>query len=233
MGTPAVGTPARPGPATVSWLRRFQTGCSRWERLFPGPGAVRLPITPADPLRLLTSTLPAGCRDKGPPRAVGIMSGRSVLYRKVISTLKALLASAVAGEIARRLTQEKTKAGRAASGRFLPRIVLPPAAGSARGLFSSAAHLHAGLHRCVAAEQPRGSRRPGREAWAQTRRRGRWSWRWAALPAVHLVFRCLTSSGCRPPFTNGLEGAARGGAPRCAPVSGPMEGPVWAPGPAL
>lgn len=154
MGTPAMGVPARPGPASVSWLRRFQTGCSRWERLSPGPGAVRLPITPADPSRLLTSTLPAGCRDKGPPRAVGIMSGRSVLYRKVISTLKALLASAVAGEIARRLTQEKTKAGRAASGRFLPRIVLPPAAGSARGLFSSAAHLHAGLHRCDAAEHP-------------------------------------------------------------------------------
>lgn len=87
--------------------------------------------------------------------------------------------------------------------------------------------------RTPAAEHPRGSRRPGREAWAQTRCRGRWSWRWAALPAVHLVFRCLTSSGCRPPFTNGLEGAARGGAPRCAPVSGPTEGPVWAPGPAL
>lgn len=149
-----MGVPARPGPATVSWLQRFQTGCSRWERLSPGPGAVRLPIMPADPSRLLTSTLPAGCRDKGPPRAVGIMSGRSVLYRKVISTLKALLAWAVAGEIARRLTQEKTKAGRAASGRFLPRIVLPPAAGSARGLFSSAAHLHAGLHRCDAAEHP-------------------------------------------------------------------------------
>lgn len=233
-----MGVPARPGPATVSWLRRFQTGCSRWERLFPGPGAVRLLIMPADPSRLLTSTLPAGCRDKGPPRAVGIMSGRSVLYRKVISTLKALLALAVAGEIARRLTQEKTKAGRAASGRFLPRIVLPPAAGSARGLFSSAAHLHAGLHRCDAAEHPQQNTLAeaaglGVRRGAQTRRRGRWSWRWAALPAVHLVFRCLTSSGCRPPFTNGLEGAVQGGAPRCAPVSGPMQGPVWAPGPAL
>lgn len=159
-------------------------------------------VTPAD------LDLACWLQGQGPSKGCGDHEWKIRAYRKVISTLKVLLASAVAGEIAWRLTQEKTKAGRAASGRFLPRIVLPPAAGSARELFSSAAHLHAGLHRCDAAEHPRGSRRPGREAWAQTRRRGRWSWRWAALPAVHLVFRCLTSSGCRPPFTNGLEGAA-------------------------
>lgn len=189
-------------------------------------------VTPAD------LDLACWLQGQGPSKGCGDHEWKIRAYRKVISTLKVLLASAVAGEIARRLTQEKTKAGRAASGRFLPRIVLPPAAGSARGLFSSAAHLHAGLHRCNTAEHPQQNTLVeaaglGVRRGAQTRRRGRRSWRWAALPAVHLVFRCLTSSGCRPPFTNGLEGAARGGAPRCAPVSGPMEGPVWAPGPAL
>lgn len=118
-GAPHRGDPRRGGPRAAQACRLLLASALSEGLLEMGASVPRArggaPASHACQPGLPASTSPAGrtCRPwgRGPSKGCGDREGKMVLYWKVINMPKTLLASAAAGEIARRLAQEKTKLG--------------------------------------------------------------------------------------------------------------------------